>query len=76
MLTPMAPNIPSRNGQFDSTTGHLAPFTRLPFRQFAPIYSRGISTHPNNLRLAPMVRSNLLEELRSRKSRKLELSVS
>jgi len=72
MLPPMAPNIPSRIGKFG---GHLVPFTTFPLRQFAPIYSSGISTHLNNLRLAPVVRSNLLEELRTRKSRKLELIV-
>lgn len=82
MLNPMVPLIPSRNGNFgqsDSATGHLLPFTTPHLRQFAPMspmYSSGIFSHHNNLRLVAVVRSNLLEELRTRKSRKLELTVS
>ncbi|KXN89244.1 hypothetical protein AN958_05998 [Leucoagaricus sp. SymC.cos] len=80
MLTPMTPLIPPPNGNFgalDSNPGHLIPFAPPHLPQFAPmtpVYSNSIYPYANNLRLTTMVRSNLLEEFRTRKSRKWELT--
>jgi pumilio RNA-binding family len=82
MLAPMTPLIPSHNGNFgplDSSPGHLVPFAAPHIPQFAPmppVYSNGLFPYANNLRLTTVVRSNLLEEFRTRKTRKWELAVS
>ncbi|XP_006458112.1 hypothetical protein AGABI2DRAFT_199387 [Agaricus bisporus var. bisporus H97] len=78
MLTPMTPLIPSTNGNFgsmDTNSTHL-PFVTShisPFVPVAPVYHGGMLPYMNNIRLSTVLRSNLLEEFRNRKSRKWEL---
>jgi pumilio RNA-binding family len=84
MLTPMAPLIPPHNANFgsmDSNSRHLLPFvtphiSHSPFLPVAPVYPGGMLPYSNNIRLTTVLRSNLLEEFRTRKSRKWELTVS
>lgn len=82
MLTPMAPLIPPHNANFgsmDSNSRHLLPFVTphmSPFVPVAPVYPSGMLPYSNGIRLTTVLRSNLLEEFRTRKSRKWELTVS
>ncbi|KAJ3551788.1 hypothetical protein NP233_g13012 [Leucocoprinus birnbaumii] len=80
MLTPMTPLVPPHNGNFgplDSASAHMVPFAAPHLPQFAPmtpVYSNGVFPYANNIRISTVVRSTLLEEFRTRKSRKWELN--
>ncbi len=82
MISPMSSLIPPHNtnfGTLDPSTTHLVPFGAAHMSQFVPmtpVYSNGVLPYPNHIRLTTAVRSNLLEEFRTRKSRKWELIVS
>lgn len=77
-MTPLIPAPNTNFGSVDSSSAHLVPFAAPHLSQFlpmTPVYSNGMLPYPNNLRLTSIVRSNLLEEFRTRKSRKWELTV-